>query len=425
VRERRALVGWMLYDWANSAFALTVLTAFFPIFFKKFWCVGFDPSFSTVRLNFANAVAGLCIALAAPLLGALADAGHSRKRFLMWFMMTGVLATGLLSSVPQGAWLLALVVFVIAAIGFDSANLFYDALLPVVAARERMDRVSSGGYAVGYLGCALLFVLNVVMVTQPQLLGLGDRVTATKLSFLSAAAWWLVFSLPLLVWVKEEGSDAPRRAREIIGAGLRQLKTTFDDIRGHRTLWLFLVAYWLYIDGVHTFIRAAADLGLSIGIDEKGLLLSLLLVQIVAFPAAYAFGLFAERFGTRRSLFAGICIYGFVALIGPLVVKTPLQFAFFAGLQAIPLGALQALSRSYYARMIPAEKSAEYFGFYSLMGKLAAVFGPAMVALVALTVRSSGGTAASAARWGCASLALLFVGGGVMLALSAWSPRSS
>ncbi|MBD3241797.1 MAG: MFS transporter [Chitinivibrionales bacterium] len=413
--DRRAVAGWILYDWANSAFALSVMAAFFPVFFKRYWCAGYDVSFSTIRLNLGNAVAGVCIAILAPVLGALADAGRKRKRFLLLFMLVGTTMSAALALVEQGAWQTALAVFVVANIGFSGANLFYDSLLPSVAPPGKMDIVSSAGYGLGYLGCALLFIVNMLMLAKPAMFGLADRAVATKAVFVSVAVWWLIFSIPLAFWVREPGADKPLEAGRTVARGLRNLRHTFRDIFARRTLWLFLVAYWLYIDGVHTFIRAAADLGLSIGIAETALLPSLLVVQLVAFPSAYVFGLFAQRFGALRCLLVGIFIYLFVTLVGPLTVQTKLQFGFFAALSALPLGALQALSRSYYARLVPPEKSAEYFGFYSLMGKFAVMLGPATVAAVAALSRALGASPASSARFGCASLSFFFVAGGVLL----------
>lgn len=413
--NRRAVAGWILYDWANSAFALSVMAAFFPVFFKRYWCAGHDAAFSTIRLNLGNAAAGVCIAILAPILGALADAGRKRKRFLLLFMLVGVSMSAALACVGQGAWQVALAVFVVANIGFSSANLFYDSLLPSVAPPGKMDILSSAGYALGYLGCALLFIVNMLMLAKPGLFGLADRAAATQAVFVSVALWWLLFSIPLALWVKEPGGELPLEAGKTVSRGLRNLGHTFRDIFSRRALWLFLVAYWLYIDGVHTFIRAAADLGLSIGIDETALLPSLLVVQLVAFPAAYAFGLFSQRFGALRCLIAGIVIYLFVTLVGPLTVKTKLQFGVFAALSALPLGALQALSRSYYAGLVPQDKTAEYFGFYSLMGKFAVMLGPATVAGVAALSRAFGASPASAARFGCASLSVFFVAGGILL----------
>lgn len=416
--RRRDTIGWVFYDWANSAFVLSVTTAFFPVLFKKFFCAGHEASFSTIRLNLANALVGLCIAVLAPVMGALADAGRSRKRFLLIFMLTGVSMASLLAGVGEGAWLMALAFFVVGNIGFSCANLFYDSLLPEVAPPEHFDMVSSVGYSIGYLGCGLLFLVHLWMVKSPETFGLADKLAATRVVFVTVAVWWALFSIPLLVFVRERGAAAKRSAWQTVRKSLVQLRATFRDITGHRALWLFLLAYWLYIDGVHTFIRAAVDLGLSIGLDDTGLMISLAVVQFTAFPSAYAFGRIARRRGAVPTLLAGIGIYLFIVAVGPLAVSTPLQFGLFAALSAIPLGALQALSRSYFARMVPPDRSAEFFGFYSLMGKFAVMLGPAVIAGVTALSRAQGADSATAARFGCTALSVFFVAGGILLVLA-------
>jgi len=421
---RKAVVGWVLYDWANSAFALTVMAAFFPVFFRNYWCSGIDPALSTARLGFGTAAAGLAMALVAPVLGALADAGGNRKRFLLWFMAAGCAATAGLAAVGQGAWLGALGVFVVANIGFSGANLFYDSLLPAVAPAERMDLVSSVGYAVGYLGCALLFILNIVMVRQPAVFGLSGPSAGIRAAFISVALWWSLFSLPLFLFVKEP-RDAATRTAGMFGRSMRQLGQTVRHIAGDRRVLLFLFAYWLYIDGVHTFIRMAADFGMSIGLKPEALMVSLLVVQLVAFPSAISFGFVSRRIGAGPSLLAGIAIYIFVTVIGSLTLTTQAQYTVFAVLSAIPLGCLQALSRSHFARMIPADRSAEYFGFYDLTGKFAVIFGPAVVGLVTLAARRTGISASMSTRLGFSSTALLFVCGGMLLLLSERADRDT
>jgi UMF1 family MFS transporter len=324
----------------------------------------------------------------------------------------------LLSLVGKDMWIYALILFIVADIGFSGANLFYDSLLPDVAAPEKYDLVSSLGYAFGYCGCAVLFIINMAMVLNPSFFGFGDRGVATKMTFVSVAVWWVVFSIPLFLFVKQSGGVQAAHSGTVIKQSLKQLRKTFVEIRTRRSLWLFLLAYWLYIDGVFTFIKAAADLGLSIGLEQNGLMASLLLVQLIAFPSAYVFGRAAQRWGAVRCLFAGIGIYVFVALVGPVTVRTQAQYRFFAALSAVPLGALQALSRSYFARLIPENRSAEYFGFYNLLGKFAAVLGPAMVALVAGTLYHYGASSALSARWGCTSISLFFLVGGFLLAMA-------
>jgi UMF1 family MFS transporter len=418
--KSRSVFGWVMYDWANSAFALTVLAAFFPVFFRQYWCFGMESSFTTTKLGFANAAAGILAAFMAPILGALADAGRMRKLFLVFFMIVGALLTAFFPLIGRGAWVPAIILFVFANFCWTGANLFYDSLLTVVADRENMDWISSVGFSTGYAGCAILFFINILMVSKPQMLGLHNASTAIKASFVTVSAWWMVFSIPLILFVKENANVAGERNSSIIiiKNGFRSLKKTAREIIKIRRIWLFLVAYWLYIDGVDTFIRMAADLGLSIGLDAKGLMISLLLVQIAAFPSALLFGYISKKTGAGYSLLAGICIYLVITIAGPLWVKTAVQYRIMAVLSALPLGCLQALSRSHYAKLVPPERAAEFFGFYNLMGKFAAIIGPVIVAVVAYIFETNGLSTDTAARLGFCSISVLFATGAVLLVLS-------
>ncbi len=415
--DKRSVAGWVLYDWANSAFALSVMAGFFPVFFKTYWSAGVDSAISTTRLGYGTAVAGILIAVLSPVLGAFADAGRGRKRFLGAFMLLGVTGTAALYVIGAGAWMTALVVFILANIGFSCANLFYDSLLPRVAPVQKLDFVSSLGYSVGYLGCALLFVLNVFMVTRPTFFGFDDAAHGVRFSFLTVSVWWALFSIPLFLWVREQ-RRAVISSAGFVGATFSQLVKTAREIASQKHLLLFLAAYWLYIDGVHTFIRMAADFGLSIGLSSNSLMVALLIVQLVAFPSALLFGVIAERIGPFKSILAGIGIYIAVTVLGSLVLKTVWHYTLFAGLSGIPLGALQALSRSYFARSVPIEKSAEYFGFYNLMGKFAVFFGPALMGTVSWAVRAGGASSLIAARSAMLSIAILFIAGGIILVLA-------
>lgn len=414
-RLNRSAWSWILYDWANSAFALTVLAAFFPIFFHQYWSHG-EPS--TAKLGFGNAAAGLLVAILSPFLGALGDAAGRRKAFLVFFMLLGAGMTATLYLVPQNAWMAALVVFGIAVVGFSSANLFYDSLLPEVAPASEYGRISSLGYGIGYLGCALLFILNMVMVQQPALFGLRDPGHAVRAAFLSVSAWWILFSVPLMLFVPESKALRTKNLSASLRSVIPELKSTFASIRSRPGLLTFLIAYWLYIDGVHTFIRMAADLGKSIGLANADLMRALLFVQLAAFPAALVFGRISKSIGERRSILIGIGIYVFITISAPLTVDGPRAYTFFAVLSALPQGCLQALSRSYFARIIPSEKAAEYFGFYNLMGKFAVFFGPLMIAVVVLCCQAAGVPSLLSSRYGFASTSLLFILGGIVLAIA-------
>jgi len=411
--RRGAIIGWALYDWANSAFTTTVMAGFFPLFFKQFWSVGTDPTVSTARLGIANSLAGLLVALLAPLLGAMADKGNARKRFLVGFAAAGVAMTACLSVAPQGAWTVAAALYVAAAIGFAAANVFCDSLLPGVAAGRNKDVVSALGYSLGYLGGGLLFAVNVVMVRHPSLFGLSDASAAVRASFLSVAVWWGVFTLPLIVLVREPKGEAVS-LRSMVRLAAGELARTVHQVRQLRHIGLFLLAYWLYIDGVDTIVRMAVDYGISLGFDSGDLILALLLTQFVGFPCALCFGHLGRRIGTRRAILIGLGVYLVVCGWGAFL-RNETEFFILACLIGVVQGGVQALSRSFYAGLIPADRPAEFFGFYNMVGKFAAVIGPALMGAVAMAVRAAGFPSVTASRASIASVAVLFLAGGALL----------
>ena len=422
-QDRRSVWGWALYDWANSAFATTVVAGFFPIFFKQYWSTGADVNTSTAQLGFGNALASLLVALFAPLLGAIADQASVKKRMLGTFAYLGVLGTAALFLVEQGNWLLAIFVYVIASIGFSGANIFYDALLPSIAGESRIDYVSSFGYALGYLGGGLLFLVNVLMTLNPDWFGLADAGEAVRWSFVTVALWWGGFTVFTLVWVPE-----PDTGRSVtsgaISAGIRQLGTTLRKLKQLRTVMLFLVAYWFYIDGVDTIIRMAVDYGISIGFESTDLITALLLVQFVGFPAALVWGKLGQHWGVRKSIFLCIAVYMAVTIWGTQM-REKWEFYALAAVIGLVQGGVQALSRSYYSRLIPLNQAAEFYGFYNMLGKFAAILGPVLMGLSGLVARSllmpADPTEAmltqvgqESARWSIASIILLFLIGGYL-----------
>jgi len=413
--NKRAVFGWAMYDWANSAFATAVMAGFFPIFFKQFWSAGVDASVSTARLGVANSVAGVAVALSAPLLGAIADKGGVRKRFLLFFAYMGAVMTASLYIVSQGHWPWAVALYVLATVGFSGGNIFYDALLTEVASEEKMHFVSALGFSLGYLGGGLLFALDVGMVLSPGTFGFADATEALRFAFLSVGVWWVVFSLPLLLFVRE-GRAVGEPGVKMVRAGIAQLVETFREARSLKTLFLFLLAYWLYIDGVNTVVRMAVDYGLSLGFRFQDMILALLITQFVGFPSTIGFGYFGEKVGAKGAILFAIGVYLVLSLWGAFI-RSKWEFYLVALVIGLVQGGLQALSRSYYARLIPLDKSAEYFGFYNMVGKFAAVLGPAMVGAVALLVRSMGFSSQVASRASIAFLALFFIVGGALFAL--------
>ncbi len=402
----RAVWSWSMYDWANSAYATTVMAGFFPVFFKQYWASGLSANESTFWLGLGNAVAGLIVAVAAPVVGAIADQGGVRKRMLLAFTTLAVLATAALFLVAAGAWMWALVVYMLGAIAFSGANVFYDALIVEVARPGEMDRVSALGYGLGYIGGGLLFAFNVAMTLHPEWFGLGSAAEAVRWSFLSVALWWAVFTLPLALGVREHAEGARPGVVEAVGAGFRQLGATFHRIRSERMIWLFLLAYFLYIDGVNTVIKMGVDYGLALGFDASALMGALLLTQFVAFPAAIAMGRLGERLGTKNALLGAIGVYALVCLWS-MTMKRAADFYLLAAMIGLVMGGIQALSRSMYARMIPKEKSAEYFGFFNMLGKFAAVLGPFLMGWASLATGS--------ARASILVIVALFALGGILL----------
>lgn len=399
--DRRRQWAWALYDWGNSAFATTVMAGFFPIFFNQYWATDLGAAGATFWLGAASSLSSLLIVLLAPLAGTVADRSALKKPFLAVFTVLGVLSTAALSTVAAGRWQPAIALFALGSVAFMGGTVFYDALLVSVAEPDRYDRVSSLGYGLGYLGGGLLFALNVAMALKPEAFGLADAAAATRLSFLMVAAWWGLFSLPLFAYVPE-----PREARRPllpeIARGIGELLATYRELRAHRDVWIFLLAYWLYIDGVDTIIRMAVDYGLALGFESSALITALLMVQFIGFPAAIVFGRLGERLGTRGALFAGLGVYIGVTAYA-VTMRTQAQFYVMAAVVGLVQGGVQALSRSYFARLIPPERSGQFFGFYNMLGKFAAVLGPLAVG----STRALTGDA----RLSILVLLLFFVGG--------------
>ena len=402
----RKVISWAFYDWANSAFATTVMAGFFPVFFKNYWNMGVEATTITFRLGLANSVASLIVVALAPVLGAIGDRGGARKRFLLFFASMGVVMTGSLFFVAQGAWQIAVLIYILGILGFSGGNIFNDSLLISVAPAGKEDMVSALGFSLGYLGGGLLFAINVLMTLKPGLFGLPDASAAVRLSFLSVAVWWAVFSLPMMFWVKEPRTDDRASGWAMVSGGFSQLKKTFAEIRKLRVVFLFLIAYWLYIDGVDTIIRMAVDYGMSLGFPENSLIVALLITQFVGFPAAILFGKLGEKLGTKNGILLGIVVYVGVTIWGRFMDNVA-EFYMLAVAIGLVQGGVQALSRSLYSRLIPSNKAAEFFGFYNMLGKFAAVIGPILMGAVGVLTGNP--------RHAILSILILFLGGGIIL----------
>ena len=407
--SRRQVLSWALYDWANSAFATTVMAGFFPVFFSSYWSTQHSAAENTFRVGAINSLSSLAVVFLAPVLGAIADQGSRRKKFLIFFAYMGALSTISLTVVSRGEWQLAALFYVLGAIGFSGANTFYDALLVGVSSPRERDWVSSLGFGLGYLGGGFLFALNSAMVTFPGFFGLSSPEQAIRLSFVTVGLWWIIFSVPLMLWVKE-----PAYGRKAVSGleatrlGFLQLKSTFREVRKLRTVFLFLIGYWLYIDGVDTIVRMAGIWAISIGLGQQDIFQALLLIQFVGFPAALLFGKIGQSIGARPAILICIAVY-VVVTIGAAFISSSRDFFVLAILIGLVQGGIQALSRSYYSRLIPEDKSAEFFGFYNMMGKFAAVLGPLLMGLVSLWTDNP--------RVSITAVALLFVAGACFLML--------
>ena len=390
---------WALYDWANSAFALIVMTSFVPLLLREHWLAGEASTRVTFLWGAANSAAALLLAFAAPLLGALADQGGRRRRMLMMCLLPGALCTIFLAAPGGGAWAWGLALFMLAWLGYSAANIFYDALLLEVAAPRHYDLVSALGFSLGYIGSALLFTLCALLAVDPPRFGLASGVQAMQISMLVVGAWWILFSLPLLRGgIRAAGPVARLRA----GAAWRQIGRTLREARQHPQLWLFLLAYFLYIDGVHTIIRMAVDFGAAIDLPPSDLVLAILVTNYLGFPATLAFGLAGRRFGPRRCIFVALAVYCLVTLFASMASEV-WHFYLMAAMIGLVQGGVQSLSRSLFARLAPPDKAAEMFGFYNMFGRFAAILGPIVVGYASLVLDSQ--------RLGVLTILLLLAGG--------------
>ena len=382
--EQRA---WAWYDWANSTYFTTVITAVFPSFFATYAAKGLEPAQATARFGLITTASVAAIAIVSPILGAIADYSGAKKRFLAIFMAIGVASCAAMVMIGEGDIILASVLFFIGNIGVSGSLVFYDSLLPHVAKAEETDRVSSAGYAMGYLSGGVLLAINLLWILKPATFGFPDTVWAIRASFVAVAVWWAVFSLPLLRNVPEPvvPSDA---GSSPIGEAFSRLARTFTEIRRYRHAFLLFLAMLLYQDGIQTVIRMASVYGAEVGIDQNAQIGAFVMVQFVGIPFAFLFGSMGARFGTKRCIFFAIAVYIVAASLAYFMTSVT-QFFALAFLIATVLGGSQALSRALFARMIPRDRTSEFFGFYAVSERFATVFGPALFTISVLITGSS------------------------------------
>lgn len=395
---------WILNDWANSAYAVAITTAILPIYYKDVAARGLDPATATAWWGYGNTAATVVSALLAPVLGTLADTRGYKKPAFAFFTAMGAAFTAALALAGPGAWLPCLVLYGLSSIGFACMNVFYDAFLPDVSPPERMDWISSSGFAWGYIGSTIPFLASIVLILKPGLVGLPSAGAATRVSFVITAAWWFLFSLPMLRDVKQTtGLDPSPRP---VADSFRRLRDTFREVGRHREAFLFLVAYFFYSDGISSLIKMSAVIGRDMGIPSKSLLAMIIVLQAAAFPFSLLFGRLAARFSPRALILAGIAVFLGVTLAVPLL-RGEGHFWILTLLMASSLGGVQSLSRSVFGKLIPRDRSSEFFGFYNVMGKFAAVLGPLFMGLVS---QLSGNP-----RLASLALAPFFAIGGILL----------
>jgi MFS transporter, UMF1 family len=406
--HRPELRAWAMYDWANSAFWATVILIF-PIYFIKVAATGASVAVATTRFATATTIAMTIIALLAPVLGAIADYAGIKKKMLGAFLAMGVAATAGMFFIGPGEWRLAAALFVLGNIGVSGAQAFYDSLLPHVAREDEVDRVSSAGYALGYLGSGMLMAVNLVMIQKPALFGISDAYAAMRISFLSVAVWWLVFSIPLFRTIPEPPrqleADETEHQNPLV-VGFTRLLETLRELRRYRHALLVLVAFLVYNDGINTFIRMGSAYGTELGLSEGALIGSLLAVQFVGIPCALLFGMLAGRIGAKRAVLLGLAVYVAASAAAYFVTTAP-QYFMLCLLVGTVMGGTQALSRSLFSVMIPRHKSSEFFGFFGVFDKFAGILGPALFAAVI--------AATGSARGAILVLVPLFVVGGAIL----------
>jgi UMF1 family MFS transporter len=406
--HRPELRAWALYDWANSAFVTTVATAVFPIYFSSVAAADLPPPVATARFALTTTIALLSVAVLAPLLGSLADSLPLKKRLLGAFLVLGVGATAALWLVGRGDWLLGAVLFGVANLALNAGWVFYDALLPHVARDGELDRLSTAGYALGYVGGGLLLALNLAWIQKPEWFGLGgaDATLPARLAFLSVAIWWAAFSIPLFRRVAEPPVAARVRGADAIRDTFRRLAGTARAFRAHPQAAWMLVAFLVYNDGIGTIIRMATIYGTEIGVGRGALISAILLVQFAGIPFTFLFGALAGRIGAKRAVLLGLVAYCGVAVLGYLM-RTALHFFAIALVVAVVQGGTQALSRSLFASLVPRDRTGEFFGFFAVTEKFSAILGPAVFAAVA----AGGGSSRIAIL---AVIAFFVVGGGLL-----------
>jgi UMF1 family MFS transporter len=380
--EQRA---WAWYDWANSVYFTTVITAVFPGFFATYAAAGLEPAQATARFGLITTVSVAAVAITSPILGALADYSGIKKKLLAMFMIVGVLACVSMVFITEGNIALASLLFFVGNIGVSGSLVFYDSLLPHVAKPEETDRVSSAGYAMGYISGGVMLLINLAWILRPQTFGFETSVSAIRASFVAVALWWAVFSLPLFKRVPEPPSA---QAPISVGAAFSRLARTLQEIRRYRHAFLMFIAMLLYQDGIQTIIRMAAVYGAEVGVDQTALIGAFVMAQFVGIPSAFLFGALGTRLGTKRCIFIALAVYSLATMLA-FFMTSVVHFFALAFLISTVQGGAQALSRALFSRLIPSDRTSEFFGFFAVAERFATVFGPAIFTISVILTGNS------------------------------------
>jgi UMF1 family MFS transporter len=400
--KKREMLSWCLYDWAYSSFATIIISAVLPVYYSRVAAGDLPGNAATVHWGYTTVIALIVSVLLAPVMGAVADYSGIKKRLLLLFAAVGIFSTALLYYVTSGDWLMASVLFIFGNVGFSMSEVFYNSILPSVAGPEEIDRVSVMGYALGYFGGGVLLAIDIGIIQIME-----DKALATRISFITVSVWWALFTIPLIMNVREPAvTNRQRMDGNILTAGFKRLSATFSELRKYRELFLFLAAFWIYNDGIGTIIKMATIYGAEIGISETALIGALLMTQFVGIPFSFAFGRLARWIGAKNSIMFGLFVYTAIS-VASYFMETALHFFILAFLVGTVQGGTQALSRSLYGSMLPKEKTAEFFGFYGMSSKFAGIVGPLVFAVVSQVAGTS--------RLSIFSLVVFFIGGALAL----------
>ena len=394
---------WIFYDGGNSAFATTVIAAFFPIFFNDFWASGLEAEVKTSYLGWGLTISNLVLLFTAPFIGAITDVSRTTKLLFTGFAFVSIISVAVLYVIPAGSWLQALIFFGIANYCFAAGNTLYDKMLIQVSDETNIAKISSYGFAFGYLGGGFLFLINAAMTMKPDLFGLANAADAVRWSFLSVSVWWTLFLIPILLKIKDHGENLPGSHFRL---AYKKVFYTLKTISSEKNVFIFLLAFFLYIDGVHTIMAMAADFALNLGLPSSDVIVALILVQFVAFPTTLLWSKFAHRVGDKNTLLLTIGLY-LIVIAYSAFLSNAIEFYVLASMVGAIQGGIQSISRSYYATLIPRNKAGEYFGFYNMFGRAGAFLGPALVAIFVTFFQDT--------RYGLIPIAGLFIMGGIIL----------